>query len=434
MMRREIMRNPEIAGSFLSSCSILYSLMLHGVALWAVATISISYTPFPAMHIVPKVERTLLLNVLPQAAASSMSIPATAGAYLPAPTGQQRRPVAPGGKTGVHFAGSQRMVSVFPHPTNSLQTILEPDLISPPPLIPLIPSPNLLESAAPALVPPLVADDAVLMPAHLESPQLPLSPLDRAGSEDLVLLSVAPAKTIPETIPAGEMRGDFSIVGPHESSPTSDAGGPVKDAAEQGHPVTHSADRPVDSGDAAVRIPGLTIQGGEQDSGPRPARGRSENKRAEQSSYGLTVVSSGNSGGGLEDFGVFSDEPVFTVYIDLEDSQGNALPSWILQYASIGQASAPENVLNPPLPAARIIPAWPSDLARRYQNQIVVVRGLIDEQGRFQALHMLQSPRPELSTVLLATLEKWRFAAASMSGRAVAVKILLGVPIASPGP
>jgi len=52
---------------------------------------------------------------------------------------------------------------------------------------------------------------------------------------------------------------------------------------------------------------------------------------APQSSYGMTVVSTASSGGGLEDFGVFDNERVFTVYIPMKRTPDAEDPTWTLR-------------------------------------------------------------------------------------------------------
>src|SRR5262249_56837028 len=49
--------------------------------------------------------------------------------------------------------------------------------------------------------------------------------------------------------------------------------------------------------------------------------------------YGMTVVSNAGSGGGLPDLGVFANEQVYTVYLDMKNKSGGVAPSWTLPYA-----------------------------------------------------------------------------------------------------
>ena len=54
---------------------------------------------------------------------------------------------------------------------------------------------------------------------------------------------------------------------------------------------------------------------------------------APQTAYNMTVVATASSGGGLEDYGVFSNEHVFTVYVPVKRAPDAEDPTWTLQYA-----------------------------------------------------------------------------------------------------
>src|SRR5438034_11616176 len=68
-------------------------------------------------------------------------------------------------------------------------------------------------------------------------------------------------------------------------------------------------------GPGAGPFAGMSIVGG-AGSAASSGAGRPFGPEA-SGSYGLTVVAAGPSGGGIRDFGVFSDEPVYTVYLDM---------------------------------------------------------------------------------------------------------------------
>jgi outer membrane biosynthesis protein TonB len=59
------------------------------------------------------------------------------------------------------------------------------------------------------------------------------------------------------------------------------------------------------------------------------------------------------------------------------------------------------------------------------------VFGVINPQGRFEDLQIMQSPDANLNQFLLDALSKWTFRAAEVDGTQVPVKILLGVPVDS---
>ena len=187
------------------------------------------------------------------------------------------------------------------------------------------------------------------------------------------------------------------------------------------------------AGPGAGPFAGMTIQGGEGPAGAISIAGPSAPQDGNQKSgsYGLTIVSTGNSGGGVGDFGIFHDEAVYTVYLNHAAGNGDPGPVWPLQYALLGPPGAAFQDLRPPFALKKQMPLWPADLLTRFQGQEMVVYGVIDAEGKMQQLKILQSPDAQLSDILLRALEQWVFRPASVNGRPVAVKAVLGVPITS---
>jgi Gram-negative bacterial TonB protein C-terminal len=177
---------------------------------------------------------------------------------------------------------------------------------------------------------------------------------------------------------------------------------------------------------------GMTIQGGEWAPGSFSGnRFKGVAGSEDQGSYGITIVSSGNSGGGLGDFGVFGDEPVFTVYINMAKSLDDPAPSWTLQYALATASGTGSATLSAPFPARKEEPGWPQELALKYTGQTVVASAVIDAEGGIQGLRIIQSPNSTLDPFLIAALKEWVFRPAQSGGQAVAVKVLLGAPVAA---
>jgi len=186
---------------------------------------------------------------------------------------------------------------------------------------------------------------------------------------------------------------------------------------------------------------GMTIQGGSLEGG-----GASQSNMqlgaavAPQTSYSLTVVSTASSGGGLGDFGVFANEQVYTVYVDVRRTLHSTAPSWTLQCAVLrGQSAitiegqetgAKQQGFVPPIPITRELPELPAELVQDHLREMLVIYGIIDTSGKLKQLTVKQSPDAELSGGLLRALDKWVFRPAELNGRPVPVKILLGVPLA----
>lgn len=185
------------------------------------------------------------------------------------------------------------------------------------------------------------------------------------------------------------------------------------------------------SGSGNSPFPGIMIQGG--NSGERRSvRAPGGGASTPQGSYGITIVANGASGGGFKDFGVFREEASYTVYVDMTDA-GAYGSSWTLQYALDTSNRGPysHGLLTPPYATSKLIPHISSEAARRDRGTTIVVFGVINPQGKFENLRIMQSPDPSLNEIMLNSLAKWVFRPAEIDGAQVRVKVLLGVPVNS---
>jgi hypothetical protein len=185
-------------------------------------------------------------------------------------------------------------------------------------------------------------------------------------------------------------------------------------------------------------FPGITIQGGSLGSG---AIGKTADGAllAPQTSYRMTILSTASSGGGLADFGVFSNEKVYTVYIDIRQTAEDRSPSWTLQYAPLREAaengadrgsSESPGLLVSPFAVTKEMPQLPVELIHKYSRRLIVVYAIIDTEGKLERMSVKQSPDARLSEPLLEALSKWVFQPAQLDGQPVATKVLLGIPLA----
>ena len=175
-------------------------------------------------------------------------------------------------------------------------------------------------------------------------------------------------------------------------------------------------------------FPGITIQGGEESSSSKA----SGYTLAPETPYGMTVISTASSGGGLEDFGVFQNERVFTVYIPMKRSPDEEDPNWTLQYALLrDNISDPpgESALVAPSPVVREWPKVPAELEKKYAQYQVVIYAVIDKEGKVSQISVKKSPDPRLSDPIAQAFSKWIFRPAQANSQPVAVKILVGVPL-----
>jgi Gram-negative bacterial TonB protein C-terminal len=175
----------------------------------------------------------------------------------------------------------------------------------------------------------------------------------------------------------------------------------------------------------------MTIQGAEGPAGGISISGASNPSDENQGggSYGMTIVSTGNSGGGVGDFGVFRDEAVFTVYLNPAETADDPAPPWPLQYALLNPTGETLQDFLPPIATKKRMPQWPSDLLEKFSGEQIALYAVINAEGKIVQSKILQSPNSRLSEILLSALEQWVFRPATMNGRPVAVKIVLGVAI-----
>lgn len=183
-------------------------------------------------------------------------------------------------------------------------------------------------------------------------------------------------------------------------------------------------------------FPMVMIQGGSGTNGKNTGAPSGSASADARPGYGITIVSSGASGGGFRDFGVFRNEASYTVYVDMGDAGVHG--SWTMQYAldthrAPGMADPPQRAhgaLVPPYASTKSIPHYPQSPYRRRMGMAVVF-GVIGPEGRFNDLRIMQSPDTGLNQSLLDSLREWVFRPAEMDGARVAVKVLLGVPVSS---
>jgi len=152
----------------------------------------------------------------------------------------------------------------------------------------------------------------------------------------------------------------------------------------------------------------------------------------------MTVVSTANSGGGLPDFGIFAEEKVYTVYLDMRQTVEDPAASWTLEYAPLptaGDASAGSSSsrrlegLTPPFPITKETPQFAAELVERYRGRMIVVYAIMDTRGRLGQMLVMQSPDDRLTRRIVETLNKWVFRPAELKGQPVPVKALLGIPL-----
>ena len=186
-------------------------------------------------------------------------------------------------------------------------------------------------------------------------------------------------------------------------------------------------------------FPGIAIQGGRYGSGNQGSMIATNKAPVQQKSYNMTIVATANSGGGLQDLGVFDNEKVYTVYIDMRANDQDTTPSWTLQYAVLQPAgsdpadSAERVQGTPTTPFAMLkeVPEFPADIVRKYRHQMIVASAILQPDGKLEQVAVRQSPEPQLAEPLIEALQHWLFEPGKIDGKPVALKVLLGIRLAA---
>jgi len=158
-----------------------------------------------------------------------------------------------------------------------------------------------------------------------------------------------------------------------------------------------------------------------------------------QTSYGLTVVSTESSGGGLPFSGVFAGRQIRTVYLDMRESITDSAPSWTLEFAVPERATGPVNPAQDPsggqqgivlpFPAVKKPPQLPREVVLAHLREMIIVYGVINAEGKMEQMSVLKSPNSLLNDSLLRALSEWVFRPAQVDGAAVSVQVLVGIPL-----
>jgi hypothetical protein len=151
-----------------------------------------------------------------------------------------------------------------------------------------------------------------------------------------------------------------------------------------------------------------------------------------QTSYSMTITSTASSGGGLADFGVFHDEKIYTVYLDMRANEEDHMATWILQYAVVQPTGADRirETPTPPYATLKQVPDFSPEIIAKTAKQMVVVSGVLNVTGQLEQLSVKQSPDPRIEGPLIEALKNWTFQPAQVDGNPVALKMLLGIRLA----
>ncbi|HEX5284735.1 MAG TPA: hypothetical protein VFW30_11510 [Bryocella sp.] len=500
----------------------------------------------------PQTSRPILPNL--QSSSASASSPGAASAR----SAPGRNAASSASSMALLHTGPQHIISNTPDATNSVQTILQPDLPHPPRLATALPIPSIVRLAAgrqmptlsapkltaivtPALpriqpstvdtvaltsateladtpklaafatrgrsydapkpppAPPAVAKPAAPAVVAKSAPAPPSTATPAGGTDNrnlLVVNSMEVQSTLSEhDIPAAELHGRFEVFANPNVAELHSTGGTSTTAgvsgsgtaasgtgAGKGHAASASgsgADGPhgkgsgggtseiAGSGSSSGRgignggglgsghtsgagmgngngsspaggngsapFSGMTIVGGSGGNALRSAPSDATvDPNNPHGAYGLSILSNAGSGGAVRDFGVFNDGPVYTVYLDVS-KLGIRGSRWSLQYSASREVriAHPGVALTPPFAEDQRLPQLPPAAVAANIGRVVVIQANLKADGKLEAFHVMESPDQRLNGGLVESLTHWYFEPAAMGSEKVAVKVLLGIPIAS---
>lgn len=179
-------------------------------------------------------------------------------------------------------------------------------------------------------------------------------------------------------------------------------------------------------------FPGISIQGGRYGNGGGSV-GTSIVRHPR--SYNMTIVATAGSGGGLPDLGVFQNEKVYTVFLDMRADDADRTPPWTLQYSVLasktenadGASSSSHETPTPPYALLKEIPRFTPELLRQYARRLIVASAIMNAAGKLEQVVVRQSPDHEFSGPIVEALGNWMFQPAQIDGKSVALKVLLGI-------
>ena len=176
-------------------------------------------------------------------------------------------------------------------------------------------------------------------------------------------------------------------------------------------------------------FPGISIRGGSYGNGSGDIHPKLTPRN--QTSYGMTITSTASSGGGLPDFGVFQNQKVYTVYLDMRVGDDDTAPSWTLQYAPLqptsGQAGGAPKQPTPPYATLKQVPELTPELAAACAHKMIVVAGVLTADGKLEQLSVKKTPDPQVNSVVTDALSNWTFQPSLIDGKPIALKVMMGI-------
>ncbi len=194
------------------------------------------------------------------------------------------------------------------------------------------------------------------------------------------------------------------------------------------------------SGSGNAPLSGITIGGGGGSAAPSKTVADGDKTGPRAGRYELFVLSTEKGGGGLPYIGVFANDQVQTVYLDMRKPEAEEADLWTFEFAVPRESSGQVVSLDSqqgfllPVPIVREAPSFPGAVVTRHAGKMVIVYAVVNTQGRMEQLEIKESPDPLLNQPVLEALRKWTFRAGVFNGRPASVRTLLGIPLSNHEP
>lgn len=153
---------------------------------------------------------------------------------------------------------------------------------------------------------------------------------------------------------------------------------------------------------------------------PADAAGLVRITQPKDGKFGIVVSGSSISDEFPESAGILSGQMVYTVYL-----KAGLRKNWVLQYCLPKDAEPSEAAVDAPWPFLMLRP----DPLSTADLDYIVVRGIVNCNGRFEQLGLVYPNALSGQEKLLGALRQWTFRPASRDGRPVAVEVLLVIPM-----
>ncbi len=335
---------------------------------------------------------------------------------------------------------------------------------------------------APQLPPAQSGLGPLPLPIDLPDHDFPSLAPNRDTARSVLSLSPQPASLEQGIeIPAAEVRGQFSISPKPNLSPTENepgypstekiaapsteyaavvtvsfghgaaeggggAQGPGRDVGTLGAPEASETARAIGagtgtgtgagsgagSGPGSGTFAGIRIIGGDGEGAVSAGAGADRPcdppcDRPLNAQYQLFVLSTEKSGGGLPYFGVFPEQRIRTVFLDLRRSE--SAPPLVCTFEFGVPREADQWAFELPTLSIGEYPTLPEELVSRHLGKMIILFAVVNLEGKMEQISIKESPEIRLNLPMIDALAQWVFRPGKLRGKPVAVKTLLGIPL-----